>query len=230
MGCWGGVIAVCRWRTCVSCWLWKLLCGRDWMRRRTCALVWPCSPSRLHTQAWPGPGSYPPQPSPPLVPALEDRERGNIGRSTQTHTNTEMERQTPWTSAEAMTHHLQIIYCLHHVESSFIKTCFERDETFRIKLFLLNSTKISKQINTGGQNIVKRKPHQKIHWVTDCFIRFHLSIFLTSRVKISMAIGPVRADGKKRQPIRVVMELCLHNSTLLKLLFFLNTFTDTKWH
>lgn len=51
------VIAACRWRACGSCWLWRLLYARGWMRRRIGARLWPCysetlAPSHWHTLVW----------------------------------------------------------------------------------------------------------------------------------------------------------------------------------
>lgn len=52
-----GVIAVCRWRACGSCWLWRLLYVRGWTKRRIGAPLWPCCSesrplSRSHKLAW----------------------------------------------------------------------------------------------------------------------------------------------------------------------------------
>lgn len=52
-----GVIAVCRWRACGSCWLWRLLYVRGWRRRRIGVRLWPCCSenpplSRSHRLAW----------------------------------------------------------------------------------------------------------------------------------------------------------------------------------
>lgn len=51
------VTAACRWRACESCWLWRLLFAKGWMRRRIDAQLWPCcsetlAPSRWHRPAW----------------------------------------------------------------------------------------------------------------------------------------------------------------------------------
>lgn len=49
----GGVIAVCRWRACGSCWLWRLLYARGWTKRRSGVRFWPCCPpSRSHKLSW----------------------------------------------------------------------------------------------------------------------------------------------------------------------------------
>lgn len=51
------VTAACRWRACGSCWLWRLLYARGWMRRRIGARLWPCysetlAPSHWHRLVW----------------------------------------------------------------------------------------------------------------------------------------------------------------------------------
>lgn len=53
----GGVIAVCTWRACGFCWLWRLLYVRGWMKRRIGVQLWPCcleSPLLFHSHklAW----------------------------------------------------------------------------------------------------------------------------------------------------------------------------------
>lgn len=74
----GRVIAVCRWRACGSCWLWKPLCARDWMRRRICAQLWACCSESLplshsHRLVWlqQGCGPHPPDPGPPRLLVLK---------------------------------------------------------------------------------------------------------------------------------------------------------------
>lgn len=72
------VIAVCRWRACGFCWLWKLLYVRGWTRRRTCARLWSCCLetlrlSRSHKLAWRqlGCGLRSPDPGVPQPLALQ---------------------------------------------------------------------------------------------------------------------------------------------------------------
>lgn len=51
------VIAVCRWRACGFCWLWRLLYVRGWTRMRIGVRLWPCCSetpllSHSHKLAW----------------------------------------------------------------------------------------------------------------------------------------------------------------------------------